>query len=111
MPPDPPARYPATPTRPLTAAMPPNTQDRRSVSGRTDDAVASCHYLCSNLPCSCEPSLHHATLPKSVKTVPCRRLPAEADRCHVAASRPLTARGTQPADSREPSCRRRPTPS
>ncbi|KAI8518936.1 SCP2 sterol-binding domain-containing protein 1 [Branchiostoma belcheri] len=81
--PDPPARYPATPTRPLTAAMPPDTPDRRSPCNPAQD--------------------------RQDRAMPSPSGPSSL--CHVAASRPLTARGIQPADSRQPSCRRRPTPS
>ncbi|KAI8478936.1 hypothetical protein Bbelb_433340 [Branchiostoma belcheri] len=88
--PDPPARYPATPTRPLTAAMPPDTPDRRS----------ACRE-----PAIC---LSHATLPKTVKTVPCRHLPARAacatsprpDRRPPAESSPLTPGSPRVADDR-----------
>ncbi|KAI8495790.1 hypothetical protein Bbelb_262060 [Branchiostoma belcheri] len=111
MPPDPPARYPAKPTRPLTAAMPPDTPDRRSVSGHTDeepvDATATrapVNQACYELAIC----LRHATLPKTVKTVPCRHLPARADRATTprpdrqppAEPSPLTPGSPRVADDR-----------
>ncbi|KAI8490310.1 hypothetical protein Bbelb_320480 [Branchiostoma belcheri] len=85
MPPDPPARYPAKPTRPLTAAMLPDTPGRRSVSGHTDeepvDATPTCHDLfciqpCSHMqPCPRPSRPCHAVTFQPERTVPRRRVP------------------------------------